>query len=95
VAAEPAFLKVGNLYEELPRDVSEQIEEQIILHSKTFTRGTGFADLARHGQQWGVKINKGSQSANRSSGRRCGEYGGLEGVVSRSLYLRITCWALR
>jgi len=66
VAAESAFLKLGNLYDELlpifarygfkpqsagvvSRDVSEKIEEQIILHFKSFTRGDGFADLARHG----------------------------------------------
>jgi hypothetical protein len=76
VAAESAFLKLANLYEELlpifarygfkpqsagvvSRDVSEKIEEQIILHSKTFTRGTGFSDLGRHGEQWEVKICKG------------------------------------
>ena len=40
------------------RDVSERIEEQIILHCTTFTRGEGFADLARHGQRWEVKICK-------------------------------------
>ena len=44
----------------ISRDVSEKIEEQIILHCSTFTRGDGFADLARHGQQWEVKICKGS-----------------------------------
>jgi hypothetical protein len=77
VAAESAFLKLANLYEELlpifarygfkpqsagvvSRDVSEKIEEQIILHCKSFTRGDGFADLARHGQQWEVKICKGN-----------------------------------
>jgi hypothetical protein len=76
VAAESAFLKLANLYEEqLPifarygfkpqsagvvsRDVSEKIEEQIILHCKSFTRGAGFADLSRHGQRWEVKICKG------------------------------------
>lgn len=76
VAAESAFLKLANLYEELipifqrygfkpqsagviSRDVSEKIEEQIILHCKTFARGAGFADLARHGQRWEVKICKG------------------------------------
>jgi len=41
------------------RDVSEQIEQQITLHCKSFTRGQGFADLARHGQRWEVKICKG------------------------------------
>ena len=76
VAAESAFLKLANLYEELlpifarygfkaqsagvvSRDVSEKIEEQIVLHCKTFARGEGFSDLARHGQRWEVKICKG------------------------------------
>jgi hypothetical protein len=44
----------------ISRDVSEKIEEQIILHCNTFTRGAGFADLAREGQQWEVKICKGN-----------------------------------
>jgi hypothetical protein len=38
------------------RDVSEKIEEQIVLHCKSFSRGIGFSDLARHGQQWDVRI---------------------------------------
>jgi hypothetical protein len=44
----------------ISRDVSEKIEEQIILHCSTFTRGAGFADLAQHGQRWEVTICKGS-----------------------------------
>ena len=44
----------------ISRDVSEKIEEQIIQHCNTFTRGAGFADLARNGQQWEVKICKGN-----------------------------------
>jgi hypothetical protein len=77
IAAESAFLKLANLYDELlpiftrygfkpqsagviSRDVSEKIEEQIILHCNTFTRGAGFADLSRAGERWEVKICKGN-----------------------------------
>jgi hypothetical protein len=90
VAAESAFLKLANLYEELlpifarygfkpqsagviSRDVSEKIEEQIILHCKTFTRGTGFSDLARHGQRWEVKICKGTGLTNNQNAQIQGE----------------------
>jgi hypothetical protein len=90
VAAESAFLKLANLYEELlpifarygfkaqsagvvSRDVSEKIEEQIILHCKTFTRGVGFSDLARHGQRWEVKICKGKGLTINQNARISGE----------------------
>lgn len=90
VAAESAFLKLANLYEELlpiferygfkpqsagvvSRDVSEKIEEQITLHCKTFTRGEGFADLARHGQRWEVKICKGNGLTINQNAQIAGE----------------------
>jgi len=90
VAAESAFLKLANLYEELlpifarygfkaqsagvvSRDVSEKIEEQIILHCKTFTRGVGFSDLARQGQRWEVKICKGRGLTINQNARIRGE----------------------
>ena len=40
------------------RDVSEKIEEHIILHCKTFTHGTRFSDSSRHGERWEVTICK-------------------------------------
>jgi hypothetical protein len=55
------------------RDVSEQIEAQIILHCKTFTKGVGFSDLARYGQQWEVKISKGRQLTINQNARIHGE----------------------
>lgn len=90
VAAESAFLKLANLYEELlpifarygfkaqsagvvSRDVSEKIEEQIILHNKSFTRGGGFSDLARHGQRWEVKICKGKGLTINQNAQIAGE----------------------
>jgi hypothetical protein len=55
------------------RDVSEKIEEQIVLHCSTFTKGLGFADLARHGQRWEVKICKGNRLTINQNARINGE----------------------
>jgi hypothetical protein len=55
------------------RDVSGKIEEQIVLHCKTFTRGIGFSDLARHGQQWELKICKGNGLTINQSAQIRGE----------------------
>jgi hypothetical protein len=43
----------------ISRDVSEKLEEQVVLHCKSFKKGKGFSALARHGQRWEVKICKG------------------------------------
>jgi hypothetical protein len=109
VAAESAFLKLANLYDELlpifsrygfkppsagvvSRDVSEQLEEQIILHCKTFTRGSGFTDLARHGERWEVKICKGKGlTINQNAQIRGENYI----VVNYSDYSSLRCvWVL-
>jgi hypothetical protein len=42
----------------ISRDISEKIEEQIVLHSDSFTRGARFCDLARQAQDWEVKVCK-------------------------------------
>lgn len=42
------------------RDLSEKIEESIRQHCKSFDRGPGHVDLQRYGEQWEVKICKGS-----------------------------------
>jgi hypothetical protein len=55
------------------RDVSEKIEEQIILHCKTFERGKGFSDLARNGERWEVKICKGNGLTINQSAQIRGE----------------------
>jgi hypothetical protein len=55
------------------RDVSEKIEEQIVLHCSTFTKGKGFADLARHDQRWEVKICKGNRLTINQNARIEGE----------------------
>ena len=55
------------------RDTSEQIEEQITLHCSTFSRGEGFADLARYGERWEVKICKGRRLTINQSARINGE----------------------
>jgi hypothetical protein len=90
VAAQSAFLKIANLYEEvnpifqkygfrapsagvISRDVSEKLEEQIVLHCSTFTKGAGFDDLARLGQRWEVKICKGRRLTINGSARIDGE----------------------
>jgi hypothetical protein len=44
-----------------------------VLHCSTFTKGAGFADLARHGQQWEVKICKGRGLTINGSARINGE----------------------
>ncbi len=44
-----------------------------MLHCSTFTKGAGFADLARHGQQWEVKICKGRGLTINGSARINGE----------------------
>ncbi|MCB1179971.1 MAG: hypothetical protein KDK36_20505 [Leptospiraceae bacterium] len=44
----------------IARDLSEKIEASIIQHCRTFNKGIKFADLARFGKRWEVKICKNS-----------------------------------
>ena len=55
------------------RDLSEKIEESIRQHCKSFDRGPGHVDLQRHGEQWEVKICKGSGLTINQSKRVDGE----------------------
>jgi hypothetical protein len=67
----PIFVRYGFRMQSagvVSRDISEKIEEQIVLHCKTCTRDQGFSDLGRHGQRWEVKIAKGKGlTINQSS----------------------------
>jgi hypothetical protein len=38
------------------RDLSEKIEVAIVQHCRDFTKGHGHADLARHNEDWEVKV---------------------------------------
>lgn len=44
----------------IARDLSEKIEKAIIQHCESFAKGERHCDLSRHGQEWEVKICKGS-----------------------------------
>src|SRR5437016_884655 len=44
----------------IARDLSEKIEAAIIQHCDSFTKGQGHCDLCRTGDDWEVKICKGS-----------------------------------
>lgn len=55
------------------RDLSEKIEDSIRQHCNTFERGPGPVDLQRNGEQWEVKICKGSGLTINQSKRIAGE----------------------
>ncbi len=44
----------------IARDLSEKIEKAIVQHCESFTKGSGYTDLSRFGQDWEVKICNGS-----------------------------------
>ena len=44
----------------IARDLSEKIEKAITQHCESFTEGNGRCDLCRFGQDWEVKVCKGS-----------------------------------
>jgi hypothetical protein len=74
------------------RDVSEQIENQIVLHCRTFARGTGFSDLSRHGQRWEVKICKGKSLTINQNAQIRGENYIVVNYTSYSTLRRV--WVL-
>lgn len=39
----------------IARDLSEKIEQAIIQHCESFTKGNGYCDLCRFGHDWEVK----------------------------------------
>jgi hypothetical protein len=44
----------------IARDLSEKIEKAIIQHCESFAKGAGHCDLCRYGDDWEVKVCKGS-----------------------------------
>ncbi len=57
----------------IARDLSEKIEIAIVQHCSTFSKGDGPVDLSRNGEQWEVKICKGSGLTINQSKRVDGE----------------------
>jgi len=50
----------------MARDLSEQIEQAIVQHCATFTKGVGHCDLARGTEAWEVKICRSGLTINQS-----------------------------
>ncbi|MDR1990298.1 MAG: hypothetical protein LBQ09_08725 [Acidobacteriaceae bacterium] len=55
------------------RDLSEKVEQAIIQHCHSFTKGTGHCDLGRMGANWEVKVCKDSGLTINQSKQVAGE----------------------